>query len=139
MAGSVHGRQSSATPLGFSFSEVASSAGLSAITVYGGIRTNRYLLETTGSGAAAFDYERDGTFEDVSAKAGLALTGWGQAACAGDYDNDGREDLFVTFFGTNRLFHNRGDGTFDDVTRRAGLETVRSRWGAGCAFLDYDR
>jgi enediyne biosynthesis protein E4 len=168
---SVHGRQSSAPPLGFSFSEVASSAGLSAITVYGGIRTNRYLLETTGSGAAAFDYDgdgwqdlfvvngttldgfpkgqeptshlyrnkRDGTFEDVSAKAGLALTGWGQAACAGDYDNDGREDLFVTFFGTNRLFHNRGDGTFDDVTKRAGLETVRSRWGAGCAFLDYDR
>ena len=83
--------------------------------------------------------KRDGTFEDVSAKAGLALTGWGQAACAGDYDNDGREDLFVTFFGTNRLFRNRGDGTFDDVTKRAGLETVRSRWGAGCAFLDYDR
>jgi enediyne biosynthesis protein E4 len=170
-AGSVHGRQSSATALGFSFTEVASSAGLSAITVFGGIRTNRYLLETTGSGAAAFDYDgdgwqdlfvvngttldgfpkgqeptshlyrnkRDGTFEDVSAKAGLALTGWGQAACAGDYDNDGHEDLFVTFFGTNRLFRNRGDGTFDDVTKRAGLETVRSRWGAGCAFLDYDR
>jgi hypothetical protein len=169
--GSVHGGQSPLPALGFSFSEVASSAGLSAVTVYGGIRTNRYLLETTGSGAAAFDYDgdgwqdlfvvngttldgfpkgqeptshlyrnkRDGTFEDVSAKAGLALTGWGQAACAGDYDNDGREDLFVTFFGTNRLFRNRGDGTFDDVTKRAGLETVRSRWGAGCAFLDYDR
>ena len=83
--------------------------------------------------------KHDGTFEDVSAKAGLALTGWGQGACAGDYDNDGNEDLFVTFFGTNRLFRNRGDGTFDDVTKRAGLDTVRSRWGAGCAFLDYDR
>ena len=75
----------------------------------------------------------------MTAKAGLALTGWGQGACAGDYDNDGNEDLFVTFFGTNRLFRNRGDGTFDDVTKRAGLDTVRSRWGAGCAFLDYDR
>ena len=74
--------------------------------------------------------KHDGTFEDVTAKAGLALTGWGQGACAGDYDNDGNEDLFVTFFGTNRLFRNRGDGTFDDVTKRAGLDTVRSRWGA---------
>jgi hypothetical protein len=83
--------------------------------------------------------KKDGTFEDVTAQAGLALTGWGQGACAGDYDNDGNEDLFVTFFGTNRLFRNRGDGTFDDVTKRAGLDTVRSRWGAGCAFLDYDR
>ena len=158
-------------PLTFSFSEVGARAGLSAVTVYGGMKTNRYLLETTGTGTAAFDYDndgwldvfvvngttlegfpkgqeptshmyrnkQDGTFEDVTAKAGLALTGWGQGACSGDYDNDGNEDLLVTFFGTNRLFRNHGDGTFDDVTRRAGLDTVRSRWGAGCAFLDYDR
>ena len=66
----------------------------------------------------------DGTFEDVTAKAGLALTGWGQGACAGDYDNDGFVDLFVTFWGQNRLFHNRGDGTFEDVTASAGLVTA---------------
>ena len=80
----------------------------------------------------------NGTFEDVTAKAGLALTGWGQGACAGDYDNDGFVDLFVTFWGQNRLFHNRGDGTFEDVTASAGLVT-KPRWGAGCAFVDYDR
>jgi len=165
----VDGRQPA--PLTFAFTEIGARAGFSAVTVYGGMKTNRYLLETTGTGAAAFDYDKDGwldvfvvngttlegfpkgqeptshlyrnkkdgTFEDVTAQAGLALTGWGQGACAGDYDNDGNEDLFVTFFGTNRLFRNRGDGTFDDVTKRAGLDTVRSRWGAGCAFLDYDR
>ena len=164
------GRQG-AGALGFAFTEVAASAGLTALTVYGGRNTNRYLLETTGTGVAAFDYDgdgwldlfvvngttlvgfpkgqeptshlyrnkHDGTFEDVTARAGLALTGWGQGACAGDYDNDGREDLFVTFFGTNRLFRNRGDGAFDDVTKRAGLDTSRTRWSAGCAFLDYDR
>jgi hypothetical protein len=81
---------------------------------------------------------RDGTFEDVTAKAGLVQHGWGQAACAGDYDQDGFDDLYVTYWGQNRLFRNRGDGTFEDVTQRAGLKTPR-RWGAGCAMLDYDR
>lgn len=80
----------------------------------------------------------NGTFEDVTAKAGLALTGWGQGACAGDYDNDGNVDLYVTFWGQNRLFRNRGNGTFEDVTSRAGLMT-KTRWGAGCAFIDADR
>jgi hypothetical protein len=157
--------------LEFSFTEIAARAGLTATTVYGGRQTNRYLLETTGCGAAAFDYDgdgwldlfvvngttldgfpagkeptshlyrnrRDGTFEDVTARAGLALVGWGQAACAGDYDNDGHEDLFVTFWGQDRLFRNRGDGTFEETTKRAGLESTRKRWGSGCAFLDYDR
>ena len=71
-------------------------------------------------------------------KAGVALSGWGQGACAGDYDNDGFVDLFVTFWGQNRLYHNRGDGTFADVSASAGL-TSKLRWGAGCAFVDYDR
>jgi enediyne biosynthesis protein E4 len=81
----------------------------------------------------------DGTFEDVTARAGLAQSGWGQGACAGDYDNDGHEDLFVTYYGQNHLYRNRGDGTFEDVTARAGLHDKRTRWGTGCAFLDYDR
>jgi enediyne biosynthesis protein E4 len=81
----------------------------------------------------------DGRFEDVTAGAGLAQGGWGQGACVGDYDNDGHEDLFVSYWGQNRLYHNRGNGTFEDVTAKAGLTEGRRRWGTGCAFLDYDR
>ena len=155
----------------FTFRNTAREAGLTAITVYGGTGTNKYLLETTGCGVAVFDYDgdgwldifvvngsvlegfprgsaptahlyrnrRDGTFEDVTTQAGLSQSGWGQAACAGDYDNDGHEDLYVTYWGQNRLFRNRGDGRFEDATARAGLNSARRRWGAGCAFLDYDR
>ena len=160
-----------AARLGFSFKEVAAEAGLSATTVFGGKEANRYLLETTGTGVALFDYDGDGfldvflvngttlegfpkgkepinhlfrsrgngTFEDVTARAGVGASGWGQGACTGDYDNDGHEDLYVTYYGQNRLYHNRGDGTFEDVTARAGLLDKRTRWGTGCAFLDYDR
>jgi hypothetical protein len=82
---------------------------------------------------------RDGTFVDVSARAGLRASGWASSVCAGDYDNDGFLDLFVTYFGRNVLYRNRGDGTFDDVTSRAGLPAGGTRWGSGCTFLDYDR
>ena len=68
------------------------------------------------------------TFEDVTAKAGLAASGWGQGACVGDYDNDGRDDLFVTYWGGNRLYHNDGGGRFTDVTRAAGSRSPRRRW-----------
>lgn len=81
----------------------------------------------------------DGTFEDLTRKAGLAGSGWGQGACAGDYDNDGHVDLFVSYWGQNRLYRNKGDGTFEDVTTKASLVQARRRWGTGCAFLDYDR
>jgi hypothetical protein len=159
-----------AADLGFSLSNIAAKAGLTAKTIYGGQGTNKYLIETTGSGAAAFDYDNDGwldvflvngttlegfpegqeptnhlyrnrhdgTFEDVTARAGLTASGWGQGVCTGDYDNDGHDDLFVTYWGQNRLYRNKGDGTFEDVTRTAHLTTPR-RWSTGCAFLDYDR
>jgi hypothetical protein len=159
------------TPLGVQFVDVAKEAGLNVQTIFGGEHHNRYLLETTGCGAAFFDYDqddwldiflvngwrlegfpqgkepvchlfknnRDGTFTDVTLKSGLARSGWGQACCVGDYNNDGWNDLFVSYYGQNALFRNNGDGTFKDVTKEAGLEQDRVRWNSGCAFLDYDK
>ena len=169
-AGGVRGG-ADGVPLGFAFRNTAREAGFTAPTVFGGTKTNRYLLETTGCGAAVLDFDadgwldvflvngtvlegfprggaptshlyrnrRDGTFEDVTRQAGLTQNGWGQGACAGDYDNDGFDDLFVTYWGQNRLYRNRGNGSFEEVTAAAGLRTAKPRWGAGCAFLDYDR
>jgi enediyne biosynthesis protein E4 len=82
---------------------------------------------------------RDGTFTDVTTQAGLVHSGWGQAVCVGDYDNDGFDDLFITYFGKNVLYHNNGNGTFTDVTAKAGVATDGKRWNTGCAFADYDR
>ena len=82
---------------------------------------------------------RDGTFTDVTAKSGLARTGYASAVCVGDYDNDGYDDLFTTYWGQNVLFHNNGNGTFTDVTQKAGVATTGTRWGSGCVFIDYDR
>ncbi len=158
-------------PLGFHFSNVAAEAGLDAPTVFGGRDANKYLLETTGCGAAFFDYDNDdrldvylvngttlegfpagraptahlyrnlgaGRFEDVTARAGVGGSGWGQGVCVGDVDNDGFQDLFVTYYGQNRFYRNRGNGSFEDLTRAAGLTSPRTRWGTGCAFFDYDR
>jgi len=163
-------------PLSVQFVNVAREAGLRAKTIYGGESKNKYLLETTGCGAAFFDYDndgwldiflvngtrldahytkgaeptnrlyknnRDGTFTDITLKAGLCRTGWGQGVCIGDYDNDGYDDLFVTYWGDCALFHNNGNGTFSNVAEKAGVTTRRSngkpRWNTGCAFVDYDR
>jgi hypothetical protein len=82
---------------------------------------------------------RDGTFTDVTAKAGLTRSGWGQACSVGDYDNDGFDDLFVSYWGRNVLYRNNGDGTFTDVSERAGVAGTGNAWGAGCVFLDFDR
>ena len=87
----------------------------------------------------SFNNNRDGTFTDVTAKAGLAHSGWGQGVCVGDYDNDGYDDLFVTYYGKNVLYHNNGDGTFTDVSEKAGVAGNGTRWNTGCAFVDYDR
>ena len=86
-----------------------------------------------------FKNNRDGTFTDVTEKAGLARTGWGTGVCVGDYDNDGWDDLFCGYWGHNVLWHNNGDGTFTDVTKKAGLHGERVRWGSGCTWVDYDR
>jgi hypothetical protein len=81
---------------------------------------------------------RNGTFEDVTDAAGLRRTGWASSVCAGDYDNDGWTDLFVTYYGRNVLYRNRG-GRFEDATTRAGLAQRDVRWGSGCSFVDIDR
>jgi hypothetical protein len=79
-----------------------------------------------------FHNNRDGTFTDVTQRAGLTYSGWGQGCCVGDYDNDGFDDLFVSYWGRNVLYHNNGDGTFTNVSEKAGVAGATNRWGAGC-------
>ena len=81
----------------------------------------------------------NGTFTDVTDKAGLRRTGWGQGVCIGDYDNDGFDDLFVTYYGETVLYRNNGNGTFSDMTKKSGLLSGNDRWNSGCAFFDYDK
>jgi hypothetical protein len=152
------------------FVDIAEKAGLTAMNVFGGFNTKKYIIETTGTGVSIFDYDNDGwpdifivngttlegfpadqaptnhlyhnnhdgTFTDVTAKAGLVATGWGQGVCVGDYDNDGWPDLYVTYFGKNRLYHN-DHGVFTEVAEKAGVAGSGKAWGTGCAFVDYNR
>jgi hypothetical protein len=83
--------------------------------------------------------EGRGLFKDVTREAGLARSGWGQGVCAGDFDNDGFTDLFVTYWGYDVLYRNTGKSAFEDVTAAAGMSGTAVRWGTGCAFLDYNR
>jgi enediyne biosynthesis protein E4 len=159
----------SGRPFNAHFTDVAAAAGLHARTVYGGEQNNKYIIESDGCGCAFIDYDndgwmdifllcgtllegappdatnrlyknnRDGTFTDVTEKAGLHAVGWANSVCIGDYNNDGFDDIFCTYFGQNILFRNNGDGTFTDLTKAAGLLSDQPRWGAGCAFLDYNR
>jgi enediyne biosynthesis protein E4 len=94
-----------------------------------------------GEAPTAHLYRNAGTgrFTDITAGSGLERVAWSSSVCAGDYDNDGRTDLFTTAYGTNALYRNQGGGRFDDVTARAGLPTAGIRWGSGCTFVDYDR
>ncbi len=136
----------------------------------------KYLIETMGSGVAAFDYDNDGrldlffvngapladpmppnaipqkaspadwnrlyhqkadgTYEDVTEKAGLQGIGYGMGAAVGDFDNDGLDDLYVTAYGGNRLYRNNGNGTFSDVTKQSG--TGGSGWSTSAAWVDLD-
>ena len=98
-------------------------------------------LESTPAGASNRLYRnnRDGTFTDVTQEAGLMDAGWAVGVCVGDYNNDGFEDLFITYYGQNRLYRNNGNGSFTDVTAQAGLGSSRVRFGSGCTFVDYNR
>jgi hypothetical protein len=159
----------SGLPFHARFTDISAQAGLTAPVVYGGIDRKLYILETVGCGCAFFDYDndgwldifilsgtrldgapegatnrlyknnRDGTFTDVTEKAGLRRAGWASGVAVADYNNDGFDDLFLTYWGQNALYRNNGDGTFTDVTGKAGLLEARTRWGAGCTFLDYNR
>src|SRR6266849_179737 len=152
------------------FTDLAQKAGLTAPVIFGGENTKKYIIETTGTGVAIFDYDNDGwpdifvvngttleasrtgkgpsnhlyrnnhdgTFSDVTEIAGLSATGWGQGVCVGDYDNDGFEDLYVTYYGKNRLYHNQ-QGVFAEVAERAGVAGSGKAWGTGCGFVGYDR
>jgi len=151
------------------FRDLAAQANLTGIIISGEPTTQMYVVEQTGTGVALLDYDNDGLldiffvqgdrlkpsspplhpylyhnlgglrFEDVTEKAGLGHLGWGQGVCAGDFDNDGYVDLFVTQWGHNVLLRNMGNGTFRDVTKESGLDRPDTRWSTGCAFLDYDR
>ena len=151
------------------FTDISKQAGLTQPIVYGGVDSKRYIVEVVGCGVAFIDFDndgwvdlivlngtrlegdpagttnrlyknnRDGTFADVTEKAGLVRTGWASAVTVGDYDNDGFEDLFITYYGHNVLYHNNGNGTFTDVTGKAGLGQSVVRYGSGCTWLDYDR
>ena len=160
------------------FTDVAASAGLTGVSVYGGAERKRFIIETNGAGVALVDYDndgwldalvlsgsrladgerraavfpagqeptnrlyrnrRDGSFADVTDETGLRRTGWASGVCAGDYDNDGWLDLFITYYGQNVLYHNEQGRSFRDATSLAGVGTTGVRWGSGCSFLDYDR
>ncbi len=151
------------------FTDIAATAGLTQPMIYGYPDHATYIIENIGGGCAFFDYDNDGwmdiflpsgrhledvppgatnrlyknnrngTFTDVTEKAGLLSSGWASGVCVGDYNNDGFEDLFVTFYGQNRLYRNNGDGTFTDVTAKAGLLQPGTPFGTGCTFVDYNR
>jgi hypothetical protein len=151
------------------FTDVAREAGLHEPVIYGEVDSKAYIVEVVGCGCAFIDYDndgwmdllvlsgtrlsgapsgagnrlyknnRDGTFRDVTAKAGLARTGWASGVTIGDYNNDGFPDIFMTYYGHNVLYRNNGNGTFSDVTESSGLNQPTIRYGSGCTWLDYDR
>ncbi len=149
--------------------DVAKEAGLIHPVIYGEPARKDYILETVGCGCAFIDYDNDGwmdlfvlngsrfgsvpagasnrlyknnrnrTFTDVTEKAGLQRSFWASSVCTGDFNNDGFEDLFITYWGGFVLYRNNGDGTFTDVTRSSGFVPDPKLWYSGASFVDYDR
>src|ERR1700693_4377012 len=156
----------SGRPFNAHFVDVADAAGLHAPVIYGDPEIKKYIVESTGCGCAFIDYDndgwmdvfmlsgtrlggapdgttnrlyknnRDGTFTDVTEKAGLRSLGWACGVCIGDYNNDGFDDIFCTTFGQNVLYRNNGDGTFTDVTKQAGLLSDQHRFWARRSVVD---
>lgn len=144
------------------FADVSASAGLLRPISTGPAKPS-YIVEAMGTGVAFLDFDsdgwidiflangtpavgsmlyrnnRNGTFTDVSLRAGLKQTGWGQGVTVADYDNDSFPDLYVTYWGHDVLYRNTGAGAFEDVTAKAGLARSETRWGSGASFFDYDR
>ena len=143
------------------FSNISHDAGLTQIFPNGGAVSKQFIIETTGSGIAMVDYDNDGLldifvlsgdggtnrmyhneghdrFREATDTLGLHSNGWAQGVCAGDYDNDGFTDLFVTYWGQNRLYRNIAGKRFEDVTVATHLKQDRTRYNTGCAFLDID-
>jgi hypothetical protein len=159
----------SGKPWPVTFTDVTAAAGITVPVLSGGEKSKRYIIEANGSGAAWIDYDNDGwidlfvvngsrlegapasatnrlyrnlrtgKFADVTANAGVAHQGWGNGVCAGDYDNDGALDLYVTYWGPNLLYRNTGKGGFTEVARVAGVSGPDTEWSTGCTFIDYDR
>jgi hypothetical protein len=159
----------SGRPFRARLTDVGAQAGLKHAVICGHPDHADYVIEAMSCGVAFFDYDndgwldilvltgsrfgdppttasnrlyknnRDGTFRDVTEKAGLFRTGYSYGVTVGDYNNDGYDDLFLTGWGQNALYRNNGDGTFTDVTEKSGLINPQARFGTGCAFVDYDR
>lgn len=150
------------------FTETAAAAGLQFVYTYGSPVSKKYVIEANGSGTAFLDYDNDGLldvllingrrlevgaagtnrlyrnlgqgrFGDVTEKAGMARSGWGNGVCGGDIDNDGNLDLYLTYYGRNSLYRNTGKGSFTDIGETSGTAGGGRDWSTGCTFIDYDR
>ena len=159
----------SGLPFGSRLTDISKAAGLVKPAICGGVGRKDYIVEVVGCGVAFIDYDndgwmdlfilsgsrldgsapdatnrlyrnnRDGTFTEVTAEAGLVRHGWATGVTVGDYNNDGYEDIFITYWGQNVLYRNNRNGTFTDVTKAAGLTNTSREWGSGCTWVDYDR
>lgn len=158
----------SGKPWPLAFTDAAAEAGLSFRYTYGHETKKKFVVEANGAGTAFLDYDGDGLmdiflvngsllegapatatnrlyrnlgggrFGDVTKATRMDRNGWGNGVCSGDIDNDGRTDLYVTYWGRNALFRNTG-GAFEDIAEKSGTAGSGREWSTGCSFIDYDR